>query len=153
VADSFRLLDHKFPVRGRHDFGGSQSVFGAGRGDHAHQGQDVMSPCGTPLVAARGGVVRFKAFQSRAGNYVVIDGDGTDSDYVYMHLQQPALVERGDRVMTGQRIGNVGDTGRASGCHLHFELWGGPGWYEGGRPFDPLPLLRAWDAQSGALTR
>jgi murein DD-endopeptidase MepM/ murein hydrolase activator NlpD len=152
VADSFRLLEHKFPVRGKHDYGGQQAVFGAGRGDHAHQGQDVMAACGTPLVAARGGVVRFKAFQSRAGNYVVIAGEGGDADYVYMHLQGPALVDRGDRVLTGQRIGNVGDTGRASGCHLHFELWGPPGWYEGGKAFDPLPHLRAWDAQSGAIT-
>jgi murein DD-endopeptidase MepM/ murein hydrolase activator NlpD len=42
----------------------------------------------------------------------------------------------------------VGDTGRASGCHLHFEEWTAPGWYAGGKPFDPLPDLRAWDAQS-----
>jgi murein DD-endopeptidase MepM/ murein hydrolase activator NlpD len=63
-----------------------------------------------------------------------------------MHLQAPALAARGDRVMTGQQIGNVGDTGRASGCHLHFELWTGPGWYEGGSPIDPLPFLQAWDA-------
>jgi murein DD-endopeptidase MepM/ murein hydrolase activator NlpD len=153
VADSFRFLDHKFPVRGKHDFGGSQAAFGTGRSGHSHQGHDVFAACGTPLVAARGGVVRFKAFQGRAGNYVVIDGDGTDVDYAYMHLQGPALVEKGDRVKTGQRLGNVGDTGVAHGCHLHFETWSGPGWYEGGKPFDPLPLLRAWDAQSGAITR
>jgi murein DD-endopeptidase MepM/ murein hydrolase activator NlpD len=152
VADSFRFLDHKFPVRGKHDYGGAIAGFGAGRAGHSHQGQDVFADCGTPLVAARGGVVRYKAFQSRAGNYVVIDGDGTDVDYAYMHLQGPALVDKGDRVMTGQRLGNVGDTGDARGCHLHFEAWSGPGWYEGGKPFDPLALLRAWDAQSGALT-
>jgi murein DD-endopeptidase MepM/ murein hydrolase activator NlpD len=152
VADSFRFLDHKFPVRGKHDYGQDMARFGAGRSGHRHQGQDVMAACGTPLVAARGGVVRFKSFQSRAGNYVVIDGDGTDVDYAYMHLQAPALVDRGDHVVTGQRLGNVGDTGAASGCHLHFELWTGPGWYEGGSPIDPLAFLRAWDAQSGAVT-
>jgi murein DD-endopeptidase MepM/ murein hydrolase activator NlpD len=102
-------------------------------------------------VAARGGVVRWKAFQSRAGNYLVIDGDGTDVDYAYMHLRAPALVEKGDHVATGQRIGDVGDTGAASGCHLHFELWSGPGWYEGGRPSNPLATLQAWDAQSGTV--
>jgi murein DD-endopeptidase MepM/ murein hydrolase activator NlpD len=117
-----------------------------------HQGQDVFAACGTPVVAARGGIVRWKAFQSRAGNYLVIDGDGTDQDYAYMHLQAPAIVEKGARVVTGQRLGNVGDTGAASGCHLHFELWTGPGWYEGGQPLDPLAVLQAWDAQSGAVT-
>jgi murein DD-endopeptidase MepM/ murein hydrolase activator NlpD len=152
VADSFLFLDHKFPVRGKHDFGGGQARFGSGRPGHAHQGHDVFAACGTPLVAARGGVVRWKAVQSRAGNYLVIDGDGTDVDYAYMHLQAPALVDKGDRVVTGQRIGNVGDTGAASGCHLHFELWSGPGWYEGGKPLDPLASLRSWDANSGAVT-
>jgi murein DD-endopeptidase MepM/ murein hydrolase activator NlpD len=105
------------------------------------------------MVAARGGVVRWKSSQGRAGNYLVINGDGTDVDYAYMHLQQPAIVDRGERVVTGQRIGNVGDTGAASGCHLHFELWTGPGWYEGGKPIDPLPFLRLWDEQSGAGAR
>jgi murein DD-endopeptidase MepM/ murein hydrolase activator NlpD len=65
-----------------------------------------------------------------------------------MHLRDAALVDKGARVHTGQLIGYVGDTGRASGCHLHFELWSGPGWYTGGSPFDPLPLLKAWDKHS-----
>jgi murein DD-endopeptidase MepM/ murein hydrolase activator NlpD len=148
VVDSFRFLDHKFPVRGRHDLGGPQAVFGAARDGHRHQGHDVFAACGTPLAAARGGVVVFRAWQERAGHYVVVRGRGNGVDYVYMHLAQAAVVERGDRVRTGQRIGDVGDTGAAHGCHLHFELWSAPGWYEGGSPFDPLPSLRAWDAVS-----
>ena len=143
--DSFMFLGHKFPVRGNHDYGEFAASFGGGRG---HQGQDVFARCGTPLAAARGGVVRFKQFHSRAGHYVVIDGEETDFDYVYMHMRQAALVDKGDRVQTGQVIGRVGDTGRAHGCHLHFELWSGPGWYTGGSPFDPLALLRAWDEYS-----
>lgn len=59
-----------------------------------------------------------------------------------MHLRSPARVAAGDRVDTGHRIGVVGQTGRASTCHLHFELWTAPGWYEGGEPVDPRPLLR-----------
>ena len=51
-------------------------------------------------------------------------------------------------VYTGQRIGSVGQTGNANGCHLHFELWNAPGWYEGGAAFDPLPALMAWDGWS-----
>ena len=108
----------------------------------------MFAACGTPVVAARGGVVQFKQFHSAAGYYVVIDGARTGTDFVYMHLREAALVGKGDKVKTGQPIGFVGDTGRADGCHLHFEEWTAPGWYDGGSPFDPLPDLRAWDAQS-----
>jgi murein DD-endopeptidase MepM/ murein hydrolase activator NlpD len=65
-----------------------------------------------------------------------------------MHLYAPTPFARGDRVYTGQQIGAVGQSGNARGCHLHFEMWGAPGWYEGGRPFDPLPSLMAWDGWS-----
>ena len=143
--DAFDLYQDRFPIRGAHSYGGFAGSFGGGRG---HQGQDTFAKCGTPLVAARGGKVKTKAYQSRAGNYLVIDGDGTGNDYAYMHLAAPSPFEEGDRVYTGQQIGQVGDTGRASGCHLHFEIWGAPGWYSGGRPFDPLPSLKAWDAYS-----
>jgi murein DD-endopeptidase MepM/ murein hydrolase activator NlpD len=146
--DSFDLYDNIFPVRGRHDFGGAGAHFGAGRAGHIHQGQDVMAKCGTRMVAARGGVIKFKEYHSAAGNYIVIDGDRTELDYVYMHLDQPSPFGEGDRVYTGQTIGAVGDTGNARGCHLHFELWGAPGWYDGGKPFDPFPSLQAWDSWS-----
>jgi murein DD-endopeptidase MepM/ murein hydrolase activator NlpD len=146
--DAFDLYDHIFPVRGKHDFGGVGAAFGAGRAGHSHQGQDVFAECGTPMVAARGGKVKFKQYHAAAGNYVVIDGAGTNVDYVYMHLAEPSPFQKGDRVYTGQRIGSVGETGNAQGCHLHFELWGGSGWYSGGEPFDPLPSLKAWDSWS-----
>jgi murein DD-endopeptidase MepM/ murein hydrolase activator NlpD len=146
--DAFDLYDHVFPIRGRHDYGGSGSGFGAGRAGHSHQGHDVFATCGTRLVAARGGRVKFAQYHAAAGNYVVIDGDRTDVDYAYMHLAEPSPFRAGDRVFTGQRIGSVGDSGNAQGCHLHFELWGAPGWYDGGDPFDPLPALQAWDSWS-----
>ena len=146
--DAFDLYDHMFPIRGRHDYGGSGSDFGSGRAGHSHQGHDVFAECGTPMVAARGGKVKFKQYHGAAGNYVVIDGAASDADYVYMHLAEPSPFAPGDRVYTGQRIGAVGETGNARGCHLHFELWGAPGWYDGGKPFDPLPSLQAWDSWS-----
>jgi murein DD-endopeptidase MepM/ murein hydrolase activator NlpD len=131
-----------FPILGKYRFGTETNHFGGGRG---HQGEDVFASCGTPLVAALSGVVTFKRFQDRAGHYVVIKADdGTGQ--AYMHLRAPATVEQGDRVEAGQRIAEVGDTGRASGCHLHFELWTAPGWYEGGKPIDPLPALQRWAA-------
>jgi murein DD-endopeptidase MepM/ murein hydrolase activator NlpD len=106
----------------------------------------VSAACGTKLVAARGGRVQYRGYQaSGAGNYIVIDGYKTQYDFVYMHLMKPALATKGQNVTTGQMIGKVGTTGSSSGCHLHFEMWVAPGWYEGGHPIDPLPTLRQWD--------
>jgi murein DD-endopeptidase MepM/ murein hydrolase activator NlpD len=142
---AFVFLRHEFPVRGPHHYGEGPARFGGGRN---HQGQDVFATCGTPVVAARGGTVEVRGFQSAAGNYLVIDGVRTGADYGYMHLRAPALVAEGERVRTGQLVGYVGDTGDASACHLHFELWTAPGWYAGGSAHDPLPALRAWDRTS-----
>jgi murein DD-endopeptidase MepM/ murein hydrolase activator NlpD len=142
---AFKFLRYRFPLVGAHDYGEFGAGFGGGR---SHQGHDVFAECGTPIVAARGGVVKFKRFQGAAGNYVVIDGARTGVDFAYMHMREAALVEEGDRVRTGQPLGFVGQTGRASACHLHFEEWSAPGWYDGGSAFDPLPDLKAWDAQS-----
>ena len=122
--------------------------FGAARSGHTHQGQDVMAACGTPLVAARGGRVQYAGYQAAAGNYVVIDGKGTPNDFMYAHLAEPSPLHTGETVRTGQPIGIVGDTGDATACHLHFEIWGPPGWYEGGSPFDPLAELEKWDVYS-----
>ena len=148
TRDAFDLYDHVFPVRGRHDFGGAGARFGSGRSGHSHQGHDVFARCGTRMVAARGGLVKFSGYHGAAGNYMVIDGGASGFDYAYMHLTAPSPFRKGDRVYTGQEIGTVGDSGNAQGCHLHFEMWGEPGWYSGGRPMDPLPALRAWDAWS-----
>src|SRR5438067_1093930 len=145
--DAFDLYDHVFPVRGRHDYGGPEARYGAPRPGHTHQGQDVLSPCGTRLVAAQGGTVVYSGFQSAAGNYIVIHGlDGFDNGY--MHMAGSSPFTKGDTVFTGQQIGVVGDTGDATACHLHFEVWTAPGWYSGGHTIDPLPLLQAWDGYS-----
>jgi murein DD-endopeptidase MepM/ murein hydrolase activator NlpD len=142
----FSLYDHKFPIRGKHTYGDG---VGAPREGHTHQGQDLFAKCGAPLVAARGGRVQYKGYHSAAGNYLVIDGKGTGRDYVYMHLQDKALVAEGEHVYTGQEIGAVGESGNASGCHLHFELWSAPGWYEGGAFLKSVTKeLKKWDSWS-----
>ncbi len=144
----FAFYGYAFPVLGPHEFGMGAGRFGAPRSGHTHQGQDVMAACGTPLVAARGGRVQMSTWDDAAGNYLVIDGKGTGDDFMYAHLAEPSPLKEGETVRTGQPIGVVGETGDAQGCHLHFEIWSAPGWYEGGAPFDPLPLLRKWDAYS-----
>jgi murein DD-endopeptidase MepM/ murein hydrolase activator NlpD len=144
----FALYGYAFPVLGAHDIGGAEGRFGAARSGHTHQGQDTMAACGTPLIAARGGTVQYSGYQGAAGNYVVIDGKGTSLDFMYAHLAEPSPLQTGEQVRTGQPIGVVGDTGDATACHLHFEIWTAPGWYEGGSPIDPLPYLEKWDRYS-----
>jgi murein DD-endopeptidase MepM/ murein hydrolase activator NlpD len=150
-AAAIDVRSHRFPVVGPHTFGAEGSRFGADRdgGKRKHQGQDVSAAEGTPMVAARGGVVRFTGNQpSGAGVYVVITGAGESRDYVYMHLVEGSLlVSKGQTVRTGQLIGKVGNTGASSGPHLHFEIWQGV-WQGGGTPIDPYPLLQRWDAWS-----
>jgi murein DD-endopeptidase MepM/ murein hydrolase activator NlpD len=148
IGLSFAFYGYTFPILGAHDFGSSGARFGAARSGHTHQGQDVMADCGLPLVAARGGAVQYAGYEGNAGNYVVIDGKGTTLDFMYAHLAQPSPLHTGDSVRTGQPIGVVGDTGDATACHLHFEIWTAPGWYQGGSPVDPLPYLQKWDAYS-----
>ena len=145
---TFTFVGAVFPVRGPHDYGQGGAAFGAGRTGHIHQGQDVMADCGTPLVAARGGTVIMRAYQALAGNYLVIQDPITGQSNMYAHLREPATVTRGQRVETGQPIGVVGETGDATACHLHFEIWTSPGWYRGGEPIDPLPTLKRWDRLS-----
>jgi murein DD-endopeptidase MepM/ murein hydrolase activator NlpD len=141
----FKLYGHIFPVRGPHSYGDG---IGAPREGHTHQGQDVFAACGTRLVAARGGRVEYNAYHSSAGYYVVIDGRNSPVDFVYMHLTGPSPAKAGRTVRTGQFIGRVGETGNASGCHLHYEMWSAPGWYQGGDFMDPAPPLRRWDRYS-----
>ena len=144
----FSFYGYAFPILGKHEFSMGAGRFGAPRSGHTHEGQDVMAACGTPLVAARGGQVQYAGYQSAAGNYIVIDGRGTGFDFMYAHLAEPTPLHTGETVRTGQPIGIVGDTGDAQGCHLHFEMWTPPGWYEGGEPIDPLSYLEKWDKYS-----
>jgi murein DD-endopeptidase MepM/ murein hydrolase activator NlpD len=142
----FKYRPFKFPIRGPHTYGDG---IGAPRAGHTHQGQDVFAACGTKLVAVRGGRVQYRAYHSSAGNYVVIDGKKTGHDYVYMHLKKPSPFHKGEKVKTGEKIGAVGETGNASGCHLHFEEWSAPGWYEGGNFMGAVTRhLKKWDRWS-----
>jgi Peptidase family M23 len=141
---SVKFFPEKFPVRAKHSYGDG---YGAPRAGHVHQGQDILADCGKPIVAARGGRVQYSGYQAGgAGYYLVVDGKSTGHDYVYMHLKRGRRAKQGERVRTGEQIGKVGDTGDASGCHLHFELWSKPGWYSGGHAMRSVTKhLRQWD--------
>ena len=148
-VDRLGFYHHRMPVVGNFGFGGDGSRFGAGRPGHVHQGQDIPAPEGTPLVAPRGGRVRVVADQpAGAGHYVILSGAGERREYAFFHMQAGSIrVRPGQIVRTGQRLGNVGNTGASLGAHLHFEIWDGP-WQGGGRPIDPLPALRQWNGWS-----
>ena len=91
-----------------------------------HSGIDIdgFGNDGAPVVAAASGEVITAAYDSSYGNYVIIDHGGTST--VYAHMSSLAVSE-GQTVGQGQTIGYVGATGRATGTHLHFEVYVGDG--------------------------
>ena len=119
------------PVAGPNAFG---DTWGAPRsGGRTHQGVDMMSPGGTPLVAVVAGDVTMKT-NALGGNVVWLTGvDG--AKYYYAHL---AAWEGGSRsVSAGEVIGYVGSTGNTSANHLHFEIHPG-----GGAAVNPTSTVR-----------
>ena len=137
-----RIPVEVFPVRGRYNYGSSGAKFGAGRTGYSHQGQDIMAACGTRLVSVKRSRVVYNQYHSAAGNYVVLKNLGTNTYFAYMHLRKRSRLRVGQKIGAGTAVGRVGQTGRAYGCHLHFEYWVGP-WQAGGRPINPLPYLKS----------
>ncbi|WP_025689124.1 M23 family metallopeptidase [Paenibacillus zanthoxyli] len=85
-----------------------------------HAGIDIAAQTGDVVVAAQGGVVAATEQSAARGNYIVIDhGNGLQT--LYMHLSS-LDVSAGDNVTKGQRIGQVGSTGRSTAPHLHFQV-------------------------------
>ncbi len=85
-----------------------------------HHGTDIIADAGVPVVAANSGRVAFAGALTVRGNSVIIDhGLGVYS--AYHHLSQIAVVE-GQDVAKGEVVGAVGDTGLATGPHLHWEI-------------------------------
>jgi murein DD-endopeptidase MepM/ murein hydrolase activator NlpD len=130
-----------FPVVGvPPDYGAADARFGADRGGHVHEGQDLFAPAGTPLVAVSDGEVVEKGDDGGRGNYVALFSPAARRTYLYLHMREPSRLEPGERVRAGGRLGRVGCTGSCWGDHLHFEARLGRG--TRGRAVDPLPLLR-----------
>jgi murein DD-endopeptidase MepM/ murein hydrolase activator NlpD len=148
-VEGFSFHQHRFPIPGSHSYREGEGEFGAPRPGRIHQGKDVWAPCGSRLLAARGGRVARRGFDPRLyGHFLVVDGRGTSADLFYVHLAGPSPAREGERVHTGERIGSIGRSGNAQsvGCMLHLEIW--PQGFRRGSPRDPEPLLRAWDAWS-----
>ena len=135
-----------FPVRGTHSFGGAENRFGAGRVGHIHQGQDVLANEGLPVLAPLSGTVITTGYQAGGAGWYVAEHTVEGIDFFYAHCEAGSVdVKPEASVRAGQQLCLVGQTGDATGPHLHFEIWVG-GWQAAsGHPIDPLPYLEAWD--------
>jgi len=85
-----------------------------------HMGVDIAGPEGTPLVSFSRGTVTAKGYDGGYGNYVVWTDD-QNIEHFYGHLKNPSPVNIGDSLIKGQIVGLMGNTGRSSGPHLHWE--------------------------------
>lgn len=89
-------------------------------GQRHHAGVDLSAPTGTPIRALRSGTVSFAGRRGGYGNLVILSHpDGSESRYAHCHALE---VRKGDRLQTGEILGSVGATGRATGPHLHLEI-------------------------------
>jgi murein DD-endopeptidase MepM/ murein hydrolase activator NlpD len=104
-------------------------VFGSQRIDNGvpmapHFGVDMAAPTGTPIHAPADGTVSLSADHYLNGGFTLIDhGQGVSTSYLH---QSKRLVKDGDAVKRGQLIGEIGQTGRATGPHLHWAM----NWFE-----------------------
>ena len=97
-----------------------------------HSGVDIPAPSGTPIVAAKSGVVITASYMGSYGNVVMID----HGDIVTVYGHNSSLKVRvGQQVSAGQTIALAGSTGRSTGPHCHFEV------RVGGRPTNPLSFI------------
>ena len=104
-----------WPMKGR-----TTSHYGP-RGDREHKGLDLAAPTGTPVKASADGKVAYSGDGMRGYGKVVVIKHASELSTVYAHNSK-LLVRMGERVKQGQMIARVGQTGLATGPHLHFEV-------------------------------
>ena len=136
LNDKRSLLDSTpsiWPVKGwvTSEFGYRVDPF-TGR-QELHEGLDIAARLGTPVVAPADGIVIYARYERSFGNTIIID-HGYGFSTLYGHLSE-IYVRPGDRVKRGQVIGAVGNTGRSTGPHLHYEV------RKNGVPVDPRDYI------------
>ncbi|CAJ0610636.1 unnamed protein product, partial [Cylicocyclus nassatus] len=93
-----------------------------GRGAATHKGMDFHARVGDPVMAVAEGVVSFAGVKGGYGNVVDVDhGNGYVTRYAH---NSRLVVKAGDLVRAGQEVAKAGSTGRSTGAHVHFEVWG-----------------------------
>lgn len=110
------------------------SGFGS-RWGRMHNGTDFAAPIGTPIYAPADGVVTFAGWSSGYGRLVKVQHEfGIETRYAH---QSAIRVKKGQRVSRGDRIGDIGNSGRSTGPHLHYEV------RVGGKPINPMIYIKA----------
>jgi hypothetical protein len=112
-----------FPLPARSGYLDQRNWGGSGsHWAHGHTGTDLSVACGTPVLAATAGTVVVRTDQAWAGRWLVqvSTGRGRLTTW-YAHMRR-VDIQAGETVTAGQQIGQVGDLGNATGCHLHFEV-------------------------------
>jgi murein DD-endopeptidase MepM/ murein hydrolase activator NlpD len=138
-----------FPVGAAHNFGGPENAFGAPREGHVHEGQDILTTEGAPVVAPTPGTIASVSYQEGGAGYYVVENAAADDGifaFMFAHcIAGSTVVVEQQVVAAGQQLCSAGQTGDATAPHLYFEMWVG-GWYApGGYQIDPLPYLQAWE--------
>jgi murein DD-endopeptidase MepM/ murein hydrolase activator NlpD len=106
-------------------------------GYRLHNGTDIAHGCGVPIYAAHSGTVTYAGWYGGLGEFIQIQDDGTYANG-YGHIKAGGiLVHNGQHVQVGQLIAHTGETGEATGCHLHFMV------IIRGVPVNAVPFMRA----------
>ena len=126
---AYRKLDLIWPVEGKINQGFEEAE------SRRHQGIDISSVLGAPIKASNAGTVIYSNNMIKGYGNLIILRHSEELVTVYAHNQMN-LVEEGTWVDKGQIIGKVGQTGRTSGPHLHFEV------RKSNKAIDPLLFLR-----------
>ena len=122
---------------------------GTKRRKRPHKGIDLAAPRGSAVMASNDGIIIYTGKDFKGyGKMIMIESTNSDlgSGYatLYGHLDKIVVYE-GQKVKQGEVIGALGNTGRSSGPHLHFEIRKLDG------PIDPLPLLPAGEALTNEI--
>jgi murein DD-endopeptidase MepM/ murein hydrolase activator NlpD len=106
-------------------------------GYRLHNGTDIADGCNVPIYAAHAGTVTYAGWYGGLGEFIQIQDDATYSNG-YGHIAaDKVLVQDGQQVQVGQLIARTGQTGEATGCHLHFMV------IINGVPVDAVPFMRS----------
>ena len=106
---------------------------------YGHCALDIAADYGSTVRAGGGGTVIFAGWKNNGGGYQVWIAHGSNLYTTYNHMSA-ITVGRGQHVGRGQQVGRIGQSGNATGPHLHFEVWVGPVW-DGGTRVNPLGYL------------